>query len=296
MTQILFSPEWLNLLVDSYAVLGVSVAADERRVLKRYRSVAKLLHPDSLGQADPATTALASQLLARLVNPAYQRLKQEKERAETVATLRIRVRRMSREDAALPKTAAACRLLNLPLHEVDVYYEQSVTDLAELQYQQFEQFESLTEQLAELNLAYLRLKMGEPVIREKRTGVVPAPQAKPIQFAPGHDGQVTVNYAQRHYYRAQEYAKKSTWPQVVAELRDAIQLEPNRAEYHSLLARAYLMQNLMGMAKVHFRQALKFNPRDPLAMQYAARLDLTEPEKVVAKAGGGLFSLFSKKR
>ena len=32
MTQILFSPEWLNLLVDSYAVLGVSVAADERRV------------------------------------------------------------------------------------------------------------------------------------------------------------------------------------------------------------------------------------------------------------------------
>ena len=296
MTQILFSPEWLNLLVDSYAVLGVSVAADERRVLKRYRSVAKLLHPDSFGQADPATTALASQLLARLVNPAYQRLKQEKERAETVATLRIRVRRMSREDAALPKTAAACRLLNLQLHEVDVYYEQSVTELAELQYQQLEQFESLTEQLAELNLAYLRLKMGEPVIREKRTGVVPAPQAKPIQFAPGHDGQVNVNYAQRHYYRAQEYAKKSTWPKVVAELRDAIQLEPNRAEYHSLLARAYLMQNLMGMAKVHFRQALKFNPRDPLAMQYAARLDLSEPEKVVAKAGGGLFSLFSKKR
>ncbi|MBW4463887.1 MAG: J domain-containing protein [Pegethrix bostrychoides GSE-TBD4-15B] len=295
MTQLLFSPEWLNLLTDPYAVLGISVAADERRVLKRYRSVAKLLHPDSLIQVDPATMALASQLLARLVNPAYQRLKQEKERAETVAMLRIRVRRMSREETGQPQSAVARRLLNLPLHKADIYYEQSVTELAEQQYQQFEQFESITAQLSELHLAYLRLKMGEPVIREKRTGIVAAPQAKPIQFAPGHDGQVSVNYAQRHYYRAQEYAKKATWLRVVAELRDAIVLEPDRAEYHSLLAQAYLMQNLTGMAKVHFRQALKFNPRDPLAIQYAERLHLLEPEKVAAKAGG-LFSLFGKKR
>ncbi len=295
MTQLLFSPEWLNLLTDSYAVLGISVAADERRVLKRYRSVAKLLHPDSLAQADPATMALASQLLARLVNPAYQRLKQEKERSETVATLRIRVRRMSREEAPLPQSPIARRLLNLPLHEADVYYEQSITELAEQQYHKFEQFESTTAQLTELNLAYLRLKMGEPVIREKRTGIVSAPQAKPPQFAPGHDGQMSVNYAQRHYYRAQEYAKKATWPQVVAELRDAIRLEPDRAEYHSLLARAYLMQNLSGMAKVHFRQALKFNPRDPLALQYAERLKLIEPAPAAVKTGG-LFSLFGKKR
>jgi cytochrome c-type biogenesis protein CcmH/NrfG len=86
------------------------------------------------------------------------------------------------------------------------------------------------------------------------------------------------------------------WPQVVAELRDAIRLESNRGEYHSLLARAYLMQNLVGMAKVHFRQALKFNPRDPLALQYAERLDLSAPTKMSVKAGGGLFSLFGRKR
>jgi curved DNA-binding protein CbpA len=59
MTQLLFSPEWLNLLTDSYAVLGVSVAADERRVLKRYRSVAKLLHPDSLAYGDPTTKTIS---------------------------------------------------------------------------------------------------------------------------------------------------------------------------------------------------------------------------------------------
>lgn len=302
MSQILFSSEWLNQLSDPYAVLGLSVAADERRVLKRYHTIAKLLHPDSLATADQAISTLASQILARLVNPAYQRLKQEKERAETMALLRLRVRRMNRDEPLVPQSPTAQQILRLPIQEADVFYEQSVVKLSESQYQYLEQFESITRQLGELNLAYLHLKMGEPVIREKRTGIVSAAQAKPIQFAPSQTetAQVAINYAQRHYYRAQEYAKKANWSQVVAELRDAIRLEPNRSEYHSLLAKAYLMQNLVGMAKVHFRQALKFDPKDPLALQYAAKLNLTaEPERKAAArntSGGGLFNLFTKKR
>ncbi|MBF2001918.1 MAG: DnaJ domain-containing protein [Synechococcales cyanobacterium C42_A2020_086] len=305
MSQTSFPPEWLHQFSDPYAVLGLSVAADERRVLKRYRSVAKRLHPDSMSAADAALKTLASQLLTRLVNPAYQRLKQDKDRAETLATLRLRVRQMNRDEPLSPQSTVAQKLLKLPLHEADIHYEQTVAELAELQYQDLDlglsQFETVTRQLAELNLAFLHLKMGELVIREKRAGIVAAKQARPLQFAPSQTetAQVAVSYAQRHFQRAQEYAKKANWPQVVAELRDAIRLEPNRSEYHSLLAKAYLMQNLVGMAKVHFRQALKFNPKDPLAVQYAARLNLSlEPaaEKSPRSSGGGLFSLFSKKR
>lgn len=301
MSQTSFSPEWLNQLSDPYAVLGLSVAADERRVLKRYHTVAKLLHPDSLLAADPDTKALASQLLARLVNPAYQRLKQEKERSETMALLRLRVRRINRDEPLSPQCPLAEQLLRLPVQKADIFYEQAVAGLSDSQYQQLDQFESITQQLSELNLVYLSLKMGEPVIREKRTGIVSAAQAKPVEFAPSQTetAQVAINYAQRHYVRAQEYAKKANWAQVVAELRDAIRLEPNRSEYHSLLAKAYLMQNLVGMAKVHFRQALKFNPQDPLALQYKDRLNLTvDSQKPSPKTtnGGGLFNLFSKKR
>lgn len=298
MSQILFSLDWLNQLTDPYAVLGLSVAADERRVLKRYRAIAKLLHPDSLAAADPATKALATQLFARLVNPAYQRLKQEKERADAMALLRIRIRQMNRDGGFFPTGSIAQQLLKSPLQGIDIFYEQSVAELSEIQYQEFEQFESITQQLADLNLTYLYLKMGEPVIREKRTGIVVAPQTKPTQFAPNpqETTEVAVNYAQRHYYRAQEYAKKANWVQVVAELRDAIRLEPNRAEYHSLLAKAYLMQNLSGMAKVHFRQALKFNPKDPLALQYAEYLDLQSTKKADKTGTSGLFSLFTKRR
>ncbi|QYO62932.1 J domain-containing protein [Leptolyngbya sp. 7M] len=299
MSQISFSSEWLSQLSDPYAVLGLSVAADERRVLKRYHTIAKLLHPDTLIAADPAIQTLAGQILAKLVNPAYQRLKQEKERAETIALLRLRVRQINQDESLLPQGTMARQLLKLPLQEADVFYEQSVVQLGEVQYRQLAKFEASTRQLAELNLTYLSLKIGDPVIREKRTGIVSATQVKPAQFAPSQTEtpQIAINYAQRHYYRAQEYAKKSNWTQVVAELRDAIRLEPNRSEYHSLLAKAYLMQNLVGMAKVHFRQALKFNPNDPLALQYAKRLDLTDPvPKATARASSGLFSLFTRKR
>ncbi len=298
MSQILFSPDWLNQLTDPYAVLGLSVAADERRVLKRYRNIAKLLHPDSLAAADPATKALATQLFARLVNPAYQQLKQEKERADAMALLRIRIRQLNRDGSFAPTGPIAQQLLKSPIHGIDIFYEQSVAELGETQYQEFEQFESVTKQLADLNLTYLYLKMGDPMIREKRTGIVAAPKAKPVQFSANSSEttEVAVNYAQRHYYRAQEYAKKSNWVQVVAELRDAIRLEPHRGEYHSLLAKAYLMQNLSGMAKVHFRQALKFNPKDPLALQYSEHLNLEEAKKTSKSTNSGLFSLFTKRR
>ena len=49
-----YSVEWQNWLVDPYAVIGVPVTADGQRLLKRYRSVAKLLHPDRYIQADTA--------------------------------------------------------------------------------------------------------------------------------------------------------------------------------------------------------------------------------------------------
>jgi curved DNA-binding protein CbpA len=297
----LFSSEWLTQFSDPYAVLGLSVAADERRVLKRYHSIAKHLHPDSLIAADPATRKTASQIFARLVNPAYQRLKQEKQRTETVALLRLRLRRINRDEPLQPQSGLARQLLRLPLQQVDVFYEQEVSQLAESQYLELAQFPSLTQQLAELNLVYLHLKMAEPGIREKQTGIAPVSQVKPPQFAPSHTEtpQVAANYAQRHYHRAREYARKSNWTQVVAELRDAIRLEPTRSEYHSLLAKAYLKQNLTGMARVHFRQALKFDPNDPVALVYAPQFNLG-PEAALnraqAAAKGGLFNLFNRRR
>ncbi len=276
MSQSAIPTQWLNKFSDPYAVLGISVAADERRILSRYRSVAKLLHPDSQAHADETARQFASQLFARMVNPAYQKLKQEEGRAETLATLRFKVRRQNREAPLKPSCELAQQLMQHPVSEVEVFYEQAIARLAELQYQPLSKFEPITQELTELNLIYLQLKMGEIVVQEKRAGLVSAAEAKPIQFTPVRSDAeaVTENYAQRHYRRAQEYAKKGNWPQVVQELRDAIKIEANQSEYHALLGVAYLHQNLPGMAKVYIGQALKLNPQDPLALRFAAKVGI----------------------
>lgn len=282
MKQVSFSTDWLNKFSDPYAVLGVSVSADEKRIAKRYRTVAKQLHPDRYINQEADVREFAIQLLTKLINPTYQKVKQDKGRAEHLAMLRFQVRRSVRQQSLQPKTKWAIKLLNTPPSEADVFYEQAVTQLANQQYEDFEQFEAITHALAELNLVYLKVKMGDPIIRPKRSGLMANPQTSTLSGIQTDskqqpDEQPAEDYAKRHYERAVVYAKGQNWPMVVQELRDAIRIEPKRSSYHALLGVAYLKQRLEGMAKVHLRQALKLDPTDRLACKYAPLVDLQPP-------------------
>ncbi len=302
MSQNPLQPEWLRQLSDPYAVLGISVAADDRRVLKRYRQMAKLLHPDRYSGSD-ADKQLATQLFARLINPAYEKLKQQKSRAETMALLRLRSRSVDLEIAASSQNSLVLKMVQTPAKEIEVFYEQAIANLAESQYQSLDHFHHLTQQLNELNLLYLRLKTSELLFREKRTGLIPAVEAKPIEFVPVPKDVSTpvTNYAHSHYQRAVEYAKQKNWAQTVQELRDALKLEGNSSQYHALIGFAYFKQGLTGMATVHVRQALKLNPEDPLALKCAPSLNLqpepSQTEQAVKTSRiTGLFNLLQAKK
>jgi hypothetical protein len=60
------------------------------------------------------------------------------------------------------------------------------------------------------------------------------------------------------------------------------------------------MQNFPGMAKVHFRQALKLNPEDPIALRYMRKyniaLDPVASGKNAKNSIGNLLKFFAKKR
>jgi curved DNA-binding protein CbpA len=265
---------------DPYAVLGVAVTADNNRVLKRYREVAKLLHPDRFGLESGEAKELATQLLASLVNPAYKELKLEQGRNENVANLRMKVRlAQKRNEAIAPESTLAQQLLEHPVSAVDIFYEQAIAKLADTQYQDIDQFESTTKQLSELNLVYLQLKLGDMGIREKRSGIIAAADAKPINTTPlpVNPEVVTESYDQRHYRRAKQYATNSNWAEVIRELRDALKLKSDKSEYHSLLGVAYLRQNMQGMARAHLRRALELNPADPLVIKYAPQVGIVVP-------------------
>ena len=316
MPQADFSTEWVHRFTDPYALLGVSVAADDRRILKRYHAIAKQLHADTLinTPGDPEALAelkqFAAQVLPKLVNPAYQRLKQDKGRSEVLATLRFKVRRLSRDQQIQPTSDLGKALLTIHEAEVDVFYEHAVDQLGDRQYTALDPFEDFTQQLGELNLVYLRRKMGAPVIREKRTGLMATTSinrpATSVVDPPPFEEPVASGlvYAERHFGRAQEYLKGKNAAAAIQELKDALKLDPKNSSYHCLIGQAYLLHSLPGMAKVHFTQALRLNPGNAVALKYAKQLNvnLTDsprptPEAVPVPVSGkrSLFGgLFSK--
>jgi curved DNA-binding protein CbpA len=289
MSHAAFSPEWLKRFTDPYALLGLSIAADERRILKRYRTVAKQLHPDALMNVAPDLRQFADQVLPKLVNPAYQRLKQDKSRNEVLAMLRFKVRRLSRDQQLNPTGKQSKKLLALPEPEIDVFYEQAVDQLCDRQYESVSDFEACTQQLSELNLVYLRRKMGAPVIREKRAGPITTATlaSESLADAPSNDKAASgAMYADRHYGRAQEYLKGKNVQAAIQELKDALKIDPQNSSYHCLMGQAYLLSKLTGMAKVHFKQALRLNPKNAVALKYAQQLKVTVTDTQPRQAKG----------
>jgi curved DNA-binding protein CbpA len=273
--------DWLNRFKDPYAVLGVAVTADDQRVLKRNRAVAKLLHPDRHINSDKATQDRAYALLTRLVGPAYAQLSKEAQRRESLLALRQRAQALTERQALQPKSELARQLLRHPAAGVDIFYEQAVAKLAEMQFEPLAQFEQVATELAELNLVYLQLKQGEvTAIAEKRTGLVPAQAARPIEVTPIRPELEVESYDQRHYGRAREYMKNSVWDEAIRELKDAIRLNPRQPDYHAAIGICHFRRDSTGdrtMSKVYFRQALKLDPKHSTARKFAKALGLDLP-------------------
>ena len=215
-----YSSEWQNWLIDPYAVIGVPVTADGQRLVKRYRSVAKLLHPDRYVQADSAVRQLVTQLLTRLVNPAYGKVKDDVSQKEILVLIKLQARQMAKDGVGL-QTAVARSLKSQPTGYVDSFYEQQVSDLSDRQYADLDAFGEVTRSLMELNAVYFQLKEGEPTWRPRRTGLMSTPsmsqtspsQASSPQTSAQHSAAPaqTSNhlYARRHYDRAKHYAQTS---------------------------------------------------------------------------------------
>ena len=301
-----FSSNWQDWLCDPYAVLGIPVTADPQRIMKRYRTVAKVLHPDRYGLADPSTRDWVTQVLARIVNPAYGKIKDDLGQREILALVRLQALK-NMKDGVQVHSDIARSLRQQAVQNTEIFYEQQVSRIADEMYAVPEQLEDRIQSLLELNSVYLQIKQGEQQpLRQRRTGLmsppsVPNPAARPAPGANASNGPLSSglgspqHYAQRHYDRAKHYAQNADWKDAIQELKDAIRLDPNCSNYHALMGFIHLKQEQMGMARVYFKQALKLNPDDKLAKrfsQYLPKPVVSEPS--VPEAKRGLFGLFGR--
>ena len=284
-------------LVDSdpFALIGVSVSADEKRIAKRYRQIAKHLHPDILASQTSESglsAAIAAKIIAHIVNPAYQKLKQERSRQEILATIRLRVRRLVRTEKLVPTFSSAQQLSTVDDSSVDTYYEQALTHIASHQFQSWGAMHTHSLEISQLNLIYLSRKLEDLIIRPKRAGLMkPAVTPTAVASTPGvttaqtavdiadsedETKQPEIDYVRKHTARAKTYLVKQNYEMAVQELREALKIAPQDPELHSMIGQSYYKQKLSGMAKSHFRQALKLKPTHKVALKYSKLLGLSE--------------------
>lgn|GEM_PF-239383 len=142
---------------DYYAVLGLPLTADSSLVRRRYLLIAKCLHPDIHGRSH-SEKQVATQYLSKLVNPAYNVLSQERERTEYSAILKLLGKRlMKRNQKFLPQSDIAQKYL-VSLREVN--YEQTINEIAKVQYQDLGKALEQIGLLSELNLVHILLQEG----------------------------------------------------------------------------------------------------------------------------------------
>jgi curved DNA-binding protein CbpA len=195
---------------DYYAALGLPIITSPIYIRHVYLSIVRILHPDVYGFS-PQEKLVATQYLAKLVNPAYDTLMQEQERQAYQGIFKLLAKRLMQKSRNVPiYSAIACELLFAPN---DGLYERSVSAIAKKQYESLGTILKYTAQISELNLVYILYKEGyvygapnmppvlEPKVQPKNAyfppayptpATYPTPTAKPTY---GNSNHANPNYA-----------------------------------------------------------------------------------------------------
>lgn len=79
--------------------------------------------------------------------------------------------------------------------------------------------------------------------------------------------------AKKHLQEAQALITRKQWQDALKELRNALKLDSQNSQCHVLMGTVYMNQNFIGMAKASFQEALKLNPKEPVALENLKKLD-----------------------
>ena len=255
--------------VDHHAILCVPVDAEFKEIRNRYLQVARMLHPDSCLTMNESEKEIANQLLAKLVNPAYEKFSVERNRAEYLFILSQMGKRFAQEPGSIRlKTESGRQLLAAP--NVSMAYKQAIAKIAKTQFSDLQQVHKIIAEVSELNLVYLMRVAGQSM--NKSASSQPqssAPNLPPTPTPPPKEESIVEQYLRR----AQVLLEKNQLSQAKVELQDALKLEPRNSRCHSLIAMVYVRQNQLKMAKVHFDNALKLNPNDQIALEWKPKVD-----------------------
>ncbi len=279
-------------ITDDYAVLGVSLKASGQEIRKRYLKIAQRLHPDTCKAKTNDEKDLANQVLAKLVNPAYEVLSKDKTRTEELIIIKAIGERLAQEGGKMSINFKSSKDLFSATEQVDLMYERLLVSLSTNQYQSLETVASKIEQISELNLVYAIISASQKIKKQEQK------QQREINSRPQQTILQKISPAANNLNRAKQYMQNNNYIQAVSELQEALKLDPDSSTIYGLLGIAYLRQNQLGMARVYIKKAYEIDPKNPVAIESKNELSKTishsqqttyskTPEKPPDKSGGG---------
>lgn len=298
-------------LIDHFAILGVSIDAEQEEIRERYLKIAYKLHPDTCRIHIPAEREQAHQLLSKLVNPAYEQLGRDLSREEFRLILTQMGKAMARDLSKITINSESARKLAQSGANHELAYQKILQSLAINQYTALENTYQKIAQLSELNLVYLMLTEGQG--NKKTTRKVFISQGNPNQselvgatFITAAEAKAKESPLEAYIRRAQASLDQNNPAQALRELRDALRQEPDNGICHALLGLAYLRQNQLSMARVHINRAWKANPKDATVIRSKRELDKVvnsniempdqKEQKEEGERKGGFWSRFGGKK
>ena len=282
-------------IVDYHAILGVPLEATPQMVRTRYLTIAQRLHPDTCKDEGIEAKEQASQLLSKLVNPAYENLGKARYRADHLLLLSQMGKTLAGEREKIPLTSELANQLDRETANIDLAYRKLLQSIVGEQYKDLNTVLQKIGQISELNLVYLR-KMGGARFQQKEKSQLPL---KATTDSPEQSSQAAEKISPILSYirRAREAIEKKLWTTALLELRDAVKLDPSDSTAQSLLGLTYLKQNQIKMAKLHIDKAYQLDPKNPDVIEAKRLLDkVTKKNPPEESSGGFLGKLFGGRK
>ncbi len=294
-------------IIDHHAILGVAINADPKQIRLKYLKTAHKLHPDTCKNLDKAGKKLASKLLSHMINPAYEQLSRKTSYLEHQLVLTQIGKRLAENRERINLVTEFGKQLLESGDKFELLYPKLLKTLAQEQYASLELATEKIALISELNLAYLMLQHRKAVNREdmakakssapqpkaqSKTQPQPKPQPQPQASARSQKKQVKQSQQPKatsspiasdapdpklriasYIRRAKKYMEQKNFIKAIAELKDALKIDPNDSTVHALLGKIYLCQQQLTMAKIHLKKAEQANPRDPIVVESKKELD-----------------------
>ena len=121
-------------LIDHFAVLGVSIDAEQEEIRERYLKIAYKLHPDTCRIHTPTEREQANELLSKLVNPAYEHLSRKLSREEFRLVLTQMGKAMAKDSGKITISSEPARKLAQFTANYELAYQKTLQSLAIDQY------------------------------------------------------------------------------------------------------------------------------------------------------------------